>query len=96
MVPECQHILSNGNKCQAIALRSRPHCQHHAPGHKRHAPRPHRVRPTLLLGALPDITTRQELQYVLSQTIYALADDTISVYRAQTLLTLLQIMSNTL
>ena len=61
------------------------------PRRKRHAPRPQRVRPTLLLGALPDITTREELQYVLSQTIYALADDAISVYRAQTLLTLLQI-----
>lgn len=94
MVPECQHILANGNKCRALALRGKPHCQHHA--HRRQAPRRRIMRPTALLGPIPEITSRRDIQQVLSQTLNALANNSISVYRAQALITTLQTMNKTL
>jgi hypothetical protein len=54
------------------------------------------VRQTSLLGPLPEITNRQELQYALSRTIQALANNSISVYRAQALITTLQLAAKTL
>jgi hypothetical protein len=96
MVPECHHILPSGKKCQAVALRGKTLCHHHTPNRKRRAPRPYAVRQTSLLGPLPGITNRQELQYALSRTIQALANNSISVYRAQALITSLQLAAKTL
>lgn len=96
MVPECQHILLSGKKCSAVALRGKTLCRHHAPGRRRHAPRRYAVRQTSLLGPLPEITDRAALQHALSQTIHALANNSISVYRAQALLTSLQLASKTM
>ena len=95
MVAECQSTLANGNKCRAIALRGKPHCQHHVPSRRRYAPQ-RRLRQTALLGTLPRITNRNELQHVLSLTLHALANDTISVCRAQALLSSLQLMAKNL
>jgi hypothetical protein len=96
MVAECQYILSTGNKCRAIALRGKPHCQHHAPGRRRLAPRKPVIRQTALLGAIPEIASRQDLHDVLSLTVHALANGSISVYRAQVLITTLQLMAKNL
>lgn len=96
MVSECCHILSSGKKCRAVALRGRPFCRHHAPDRKRHAPRPYAVRQTRLLGPLPEITDPAALQQALSQTIRALANNSVSVYRAQALITSLQLAAKTM
>jgi hypothetical protein len=96
MVTECLHVLATGNKCHAIALRGQSYCQHHSPARRRQASRRNRVRPTTFLGPLPEITSREELQHALRQTIHALADGSISVYRAQTLITSLQTLAKTL
>ena len=96
MVSECQHVLPGGKKCRAIALRGKTLCHHHVPNCKRRAPRPYAVRQTSLLGPLPEITNRQELHYALSRTIQALANNSISVYRAQALITTLQLAAKTL
>jgi len=96
MVPECQYILPSGKKCQGVALRGKTPCYHHTPNRKRRAPRPYAVRQTSLLGPLPEITNRQELRYALSRTIQALANNSISVYRAQALITSLQLAAKTL
>jgi hypothetical protein len=96
MIAECQQILASGNKCRAIALRGKTHCQHHAPALRRRAPRRNRVRATSLLGPIPEIKNREELQQTLTQTIHALADGSISVYRAQVLITSLQTLAKTL
>lgn len=93
MVTECQHILISGKKCCVVALRGKTLCRHHAPNCKQYAPRPYAVRQTGLLGTLPEITDRATLQRVLSQTIHALANNSISVYRAQVLITSLQLAS---
>lgn len=95
MLPECHHILHNGNKCRAIALRGKPHCKHHAPGRRRRTPKP-RIHRTILLRTIPEITNRRELQEVLSLTLQALANNSISVYRAQALITSLQLMAKTM
>jgi hypothetical protein len=89
MVAECQQIFATGNKCRAIALRGKSHCQHHAPSRSRRAQRKLVIRQTALLGAIPKIASRQDLQYVLSLTVQALANGSISVYRAQVLITTL-------
>jgi hypothetical protein len=96
MVPECQHILSDGKKCRAVALRGKTLCYHHAPNRRRKAPRPYAKRQTALLGPLPEITDHQALQRALSQTIRALANNSISVYRAQALITSLQLAAKTI
>ena len=96
MVAECQQILDTGHKCRAIALRGKPHCQHHSPGRRRQAPRKPVIRQTALLGAIPEITSRQELHEVLSIAVQALANESISVYRAQVLITTLQLMAKNL
>jgi hypothetical protein len=94
MVPECQHTLSSGKKCRAIALRDKALCRHHV--RKRKATRPYVMRQTSLLGPLPEITDREAVQRVLSRTIQALANDSISVYRAQALITMLQLAAKAL
>jgi hypothetical protein len=96
MVPECQHTLSSGKKCRAIALRDKALCRHHVRNRKRKAPRPYVMRQTSLLGPLPEITGREAVQRTLSLTIQALANDSISVYRAQALITLLQLAAKAL
>ena len=96
MVAECQPILATGNKCRAIALRGKSHCQHHAPGRRRQAPRKPVIRQTALLGLIPEITSRQDLHDVLPLTIQALANGSISVYRAQVLITTLPLMAKNL
>lgn len=96
MVAECRQILATGNKCRAIAQRGKPHCQHHAPSRRRQAPRKPVIRQTALLGAIPEITSREELHEVLSLTVHALANGSISVYRAQVLITTLQLMARNL
>ena len=95
LVAECQQILASGNKCRAIALRGKSYCQHHAPARRRQVPRRNRVRTTALLGPVPEITSREEIQQTLAQTINALADGSISVYRAQVLITTLQTLAKT-
>lgn len=96
MVTECQHILIGGKKCCAVALRAKTLCRHHAPNRKRYVPRPYAVRRTNLLGPLPEITDRATLQRALSQTIHALANNSISIYRARALITSLQLASKTM
>ena len=54
------------------------------------------IRQTALLGLIPEITSRQDLHDVLSLTVQALANGSISVYRAQVLITTLQLMAKNL
>lgn len=96
MVAECQQILPSGNKCRAIALRGKPHCRHHAPARRRQMPRRYRVRHTSFLGPIPESASRADIQQTLTATIHALADGSISVYRAQALITSLQMLTKTL
>ncbi|QNI30715.1 hypothetical protein H7849_16470 [Alloacidobacterium dinghuense] len=96
MIPECQHVLPGGKKCRAIALRGKTHCHHHSPTRKRHAPRPYRLRQTALLGPLPELSSHDAVQQVISQTVHALANGDISVCRAQVLITSLQLAAKTL
>ena len=96
MIEECQYVLPGGRKCRAVALRGKSLCRHHAPNRKRHAPRPYAMRQTSLLGPLPAIGDRQAVPYALSRTIQALANNSISVYRAQALITSLQLAAKTI
>ena len=96
MVSECQRTLSSGEKCRAIALRGKDHCHHHAPVRRRRASRPYRMRQTALLGSVPELDSHDAVHQVLNQTVHALANGDISVYRAQVLITSLQLAAKTL
>jgi len=71
-------------------------CRQRVPNRKRYAPRPYAVRQAILFGPLPEITDRADFQRALSQTIHALANNSISVYRAQALNTSLQLAAKTI
>jgi hypothetical protein len=44
---ECRHIMPNGRKCRAAALRGKPFCYHHAKLHFRPVGREPRILKTL-------------------------------------------------
>lgn len=92
MVPQCHHILPSGNQCGSPALRGQTHCYYHVPGRE---PRPRSRRPRYpSLDAISDIRDPAAVQRMLSAVLQALANDQISLYRAQAMLYALQLAIN--
>jgi len=94
MIQQCEHILDSGQKCCAAALRGKRHCRHHSSNCRRRLPRPY-VRQTRLLGPLPELNTQEAVHTIISEVV-RLSDGSISVCRAQALITSLQLASKTL
>jgi len=95
MIQQYEHLLGSGQKCCAAALRGKRHCRHHSSNCRRRPPRPY-VRQTRLLGPLPELNTQEAAHTIISEVVRALSDGSISVCRAQALITSLQLASKTL
>jgi hypothetical protein len=80
MVPLCEHIKDNGERCRAIALRGRQFCYFHSRVH----------RPKTLPGKsgyrLSALDTSHSMQVTIAHVLQSLLDDTIDPRKANVLL----------
>jgi hypothetical protein len=90
MHPECRHIMPNGNKCRAAALRDKPYCYFHDRTHRITGSRGRTKKQPIQLPILED---RSAIQLALAQILDALAAARIDAKRASLLLYGLQIAS---
>jgi hypothetical protein len=90
MVPECCHIMPNGCKCHAIALRGKPYCYFHiSPRRPARTPRPSSRAPL----KFPVLDNRAAIKTAVTQVFDALSSSKIDPRRAKLLLYGLQIAS---
>jgi hypothetical protein len=80
MFVECRHILTNGRKCRAAALRGKPFCFFHARLHFRNGHSRSRKFPQY---AVPDL---REIQAAVNKTIATLNSPLTDARRAGVLL----------
>jgi hypothetical protein len=80
MFVECRHILTNGRKCRAAALRGKAFCFFHAKLHFRHGHSRSRKFPQY---AVPDL---REIQAAVNKTIATLNSPLTDARRAGVLL----------
>jgi hypothetical protein len=90
MCNECRHIMPNGRKCLAPALRGKPYCYFHTRLHRFTAEPP--ISPTGTLR-LPILEDRSAIQLALAQVLDALCSSRIDPRRAGLFLYSLQIAS---
>jgi hypothetical protein len=90
MCHECRHIMPNGSKCRAPALRGQPYCYFHTRLHT-YAAAPARAPDSPL--KLPVIEDRSAIQIALAQVFDALGSSQLDVRRAGLFLYGLQIAS---
>ena len=90
MSHECRHIMPNGAKCQAPALRDKPYCYFHTRLHRFTAEPPIGVMDSFRLPVLED---RSAIQIALAQVLDALCSCRIDARKAGLLLYALQIAS---
>lgn len=89
MFVECSHILTNGRKCRAAALRGKPFCFFHAKLHFRKGDsRRYRKFPQY---AVPDL---REIQAAVNKTIATLSSPLTDTRRAGVLLYGLHLAAN--
>jgi len=94
-IPQCRHIMPDNHQCGSPALRGQHYCYFHDPSRKLRAPRPRTRYPNLNPDILPpNIDTPKAINQTLSAVLQGLAADTISLYRAQTMIYALQLASN--
>jgi hypothetical protein len=90
MFYECRHIMPNGNKCHAPALRAKPYCYFHSRLHTaRKAPAPAANVP-LKLGVLED---KCAIQVAVAQVLDALGSSRIDPRQAGIFLYGIQLVS---
>jgi hypothetical protein len=89
MFIECRHILTNGRKCRAAALRGKPFCFFHAKLHFRSGPR-HKCRQIPQVG-IPDL---RDIQVAVDETIATLRSPFTDTRRAGVLLYGLHLAAN--
>jgi hypothetical protein len=89
MFIECRHILTNGRKCRAAALRGKPFCFFHAKLHFRSGPR-RKCGQVPQLG-IPDL---RDIQAAVNETIATLRSPLTDTRRAGVLLYGLHLAAN--
>ena len=90
MCNECRHIMPNGRKCRAPALRGNPYCYFHTRLHRVAAAPPRAPDEPLKLPILED---RSAIQLALAQILDALGSAQLDPRRAGLFLYALQIAS---
>ena len=90
MSHECRHIMPNGAKCHAQALRDKPYCYFHTRLHRFAAEPPIGVMDNIRFPVLED---RSAIQIALAQVLEALCSCRIDVRKGGLLLYALQIAS---
>ena len=90
MSHECRHIMPNGAKCHAAALRGKPYCYFHTRLHRLTSQPP--IRPDGDLR-LPVIEDRSAIQVAIAQVFDALCSNRIDSRRAGLFLYGIQIAS---
>src|SRR5262249_53510128 len=95
MYNECCHLFPDGHKCGSPALRTRKHCYFHDPNRTPRQRNRHRY-PSEDLSQAMAVALRDpgNIQKMLSAVILALAEDRISLYKAQTLIHALHLASS--
>ena len=89
-IPECHHILPNGKRCRAVALRGKFYCYHHiGPVRKRERPAPV-FNPPL---NLPVLDSPAAIRQAAAKVVDALASGTLDPKRARLLLAGLRLAS---
>ncbi len=83
MYKECRHILPDGAKCKASALKDMPYCYYHDRLHRSGSRQKSLPKGGIELQPLED---RSSIQLALSRVICALADGRIDPSRARQLL----------
>jgi hypothetical protein len=93
MPKQCRHILTDGDKCHAIALREKPYCYYHMRVHRvmAAARKPSKAKEKTFEFAFPD--SQASIQLAIYQIMNALGSSQISPKRAGSLLYSLQIAS---
>ena len=82
-IPECHHILPNGKRCRAVALRGKFYCYHHiGPARKRPSPAP--VSDPIL--NLPVLDGPAAIRQASATVVDALASGTLDPKRSRVLL----------
>jgi hypothetical protein len=89
MYKECRHILPDGSRCHAAALKDMPYCYHHDRIHRALL----RQRSSKAKLDLPALEDRASILMALSQVIGALADGRIDGTNAGRLIYGLQVAS---
>ena len=90
MCNECRHIMPNGRKCLAPALRGKPYCYFHTRLHRFAAAPPRAPDEPLKLPIMED---RSAIQLALAQILDALGSSQLDPRRAGLFLYALQIAS---
>ncbi len=88
MYKKCRHILPDGARCQAAALKDMPYCYHHNRIHRALLRQKSSSKAKLELPALED---RGSILVALSQVIGALADGRIDATKAGRVIYALQV-----
>ena len=88
--PTCNHILPNGNRCRAAALRHEQFCLYHHPT-RRPPSRKSNPKPVPLSFGLPALNTATAIQIALSDVACRVANNTLDLHRANLILGVLQI-----
>ncbi len=92
MPKECRHIMTDGDKCHAIALLEKPYCYYHMRVHRAlAAKKPSKSKQKTLDFAFPD--SHASIQLALFQVMNAIASSQIDSKTAGSLLYSLQIAS---
>jgi hypothetical protein len=86
---ECRHIMTNGRKCRAAALRGKPFCFHHAKLHFRGS-----GRPKLRVLAGSDFQDVKALRRATAKALEALSSPLVDTRRAGLLLYGLHLAAN--
>ena len=86
---ECRHIMTNGRKCRAAALRGKPFCFHHAKLHFRSSAR---RKPKELIGS--DFQDFNALRRATAKALEALSSPMADTRRAGLLLYGLHLAAN--
>lgn len=86
---ECRHILTNGRKCRAAALRGKPFCFHHAKLHFRvsRTRKPREINPS-------DLADLRGLRRAAAKALQALSSPLVDTRRAGLLLYGLHLAAN--
>ena len=93
MLYECRHILPNGEKCRAIALRGNPFCYFHTSAHRLTGQPP--VAPTEKLR-LPIIEDQTSVQLAVATVLDALSSSRLDARQAGIFLNGIRIAARTM